>query len=94
MRHIDDAHHAEGDGEPIAANNKTEPSESPYQAFCSALQSARLPWIFVLADVAACRTAGGTSRRQAIDEAERVLIAAVADHGYRDILSSSLEFAE
>ena len=27
---------------PIAASSSTEPSESPYQAFCSAVHSARL----------------------------------------------------
>ena len=33
---------------PIAASSSTEPSESPYQAFCTALQNARLPWILAL----------------------------------------------
>ena len=42
---------------PIAASSSTEPSESPYQAFCTVFQIARVPWIFALAASAALRTA-------------------------------------
>ena len=30
---------------PIAASSSTEPSERPYQVFCTAVQIARLFWI-------------------------------------------------
>ena len=43
---------------PIAASRSTEPSESPYQVFCSAVQSARLFSIEAMASVAAFLTAG------------------------------------
>ena len=44
---------------PIAASSSTEPSESPYQAFCSAVHMARLFSIEAMASVAAFLTAGG-----------------------------------
>ncbi len=44
---------------PMAASSSTEPSERPYQVFCSALQIARLLWIDAIASAAACRTDGG-----------------------------------
>ena len=65
---------------PIAASSSTEPSERPYQVFCSAVHSARLFWIDAIASAAACFTAGGRVRRQAAEQRERVLVAALADH--------------
>ncbi len=43
---------------PMAASSSTEPSESPYQAFCAAVQIARPLWIEAMASVAAFFTAG------------------------------------
>ena len=43
---------------PIAASSRTEPSESPYQVFCSAVQNARLFSIDAMASAAAFLTAG------------------------------------
>src|SRR5437763_767152 len=43
---------------PIAASSSTEPSESPYQAFCTMFQSARRLSIEVIASTAAFCTAG------------------------------------
>ncbi len=66
---------------PMAASSSTEPSESPYQAFCTVFQIASVVWILPRAAVAAACTCGDWFRRQAVEQAERVLIAAVADHG-------------
>ena len=66
---------------PIAASSNTEPSERPYQAFCSALQNARLSRILPPAELCGLAHGGRKVSRQAVDEPERVLVAAVADHG-------------
>ncbi len=65
---------------PMAASSSTEPSESPYQAFCTAVHSARPFWIDAMASAAAFFTAGGALGRQAAEQRERVLVAALADH--------------
>ena len=66
---------------PIAASSSTEPSERPYQTFCSALQSASRARSTAIASLrgacappARCRPAGRAS------SAERILVAALA-HG-------------
>src|SRR5882757_4869035 len=46
---------------PIAASSSTEPSDSPYQAFCTVDHSARLLWIAEIAEAAALATSGGWS---------------------------------
>ena len=43
---------------PIAASNSTEPSERPYQAFCTADQTASVLWIEAIALAAALATRG------------------------------------
>ena len=43
---------------PIAASSSTEPSESPYQAFCAASHSTSPFWIAATASLAARVTAG------------------------------------
>ena len=43
---------------PIAASSNTEPSDSPYQAFCTVDHSARLRWIEAVAFAAAPTMAG------------------------------------
>ena len=40
---------------PIAASSSTEPSDRPYQAFCTIDHIARLLWIEAIAPAAACR---------------------------------------
>ena len=35
MRHVDDAHHPESDGEANAASSRTAEAEMPYQMFCA-----------------------------------------------------------
>ena len=42
---------------PMAASSRTEPSDRPYQAFCTVDQSARLLWIADVA-LAAARAIG------------------------------------
>ena len=42
---------------PMAASSRTEPSESPYQAFCSAVQMRKVLWIEAMASAAAFVTA-------------------------------------
>ena len=44
---------------PIAASSSTEPSETPYQTFCAAPQTARLDSMPAAASVAACCTGPG-----------------------------------
>ena len=46
---------------PIAASSSTEPSESPYQAFCTAPQMASWFWIEVTPSRAARITGAGVS---------------------------------
>ena len=46
---------------PIAASSSTEPSDRPYQAFCTIDHIARLLWIEAIAPAAACATSGGWS---------------------------------
>ena len=46
---------------PMAASSSTEPSDRPYQAFCTADHSARLLWIDAVALAAARAIAGGCS---------------------------------
>ncbi len=53
---------------PIAASSSTEPSESPYQAFCTAVHIARLFWIAAMASGAAFFTAGGVLGRQPAEQ--------------------------
>ena len=43
---------------PIAASRSTEPSEMPYQQFCTVFQIARRPWIEAMALAAAFATGG------------------------------------
>ena len=65
---------------PMAASRSTEPSESPYQAFCSALQMARLFSMDAMASLAAFATAGGAVAGSAAEERKRILIPPLADH--------------
>ena len=44
---------------PIAASSSTEPSDRPYQAFCTIDHIARLLWIEDTAPAAALATGGG-----------------------------------
>ncbi len=46
---------------PMAASSSTEPSDRPYQAFCTIDHSARLPWIDVIALATALLISGGWS---------------------------------
>ena len=46
---------------PMAASSSTEPSDSPYQAFCTIDHSARLLWMADVALAAARAIAGGWS---------------------------------
>ena len=65
---------------PMAASSSTEPSEIPYQAFCTASQTARR---FLMAAIAAAAASHDRRRgigRQAGEQPERVLVAALADH--------------
>ena len=64
---------------PMAASSSTEPSDSPYQAFCTALHSASLPWILALAAAPPVAPAAADPAAGSSSEAERVLVAAVAD---------------
>ena len=66
---------------PIAASSSTEPSDRPYQAFCTSDHSARLLWIADVALAAARATAGGWSAGQAGQQRQRFLIAARLDGG-------------
>ena len=65
---------------PIAASSSTEPSDSPYQAFCTVAQTASCFWIAVTASRAARLTAAGESAGSPASRFERVLVAARADH--------------
>ena len=68
---------------PIAASSSTEPSDSPYQAFCTVAQTASSFWIAV--DALARGANDGRRRigRHAGEHVERLLVAARADHGDR-----------
>ena len=67
---------------PMAASNRTEPSESPYQAFCTAAQSARSFSIEAMASAAAFLTAGEALAGSPASSPSDVLIAALPDHRY------------
>jgi hypothetical protein len=45
----------------MAASSSTEPSETPYQAFCTLDQIASVLWTDVIADCAVCATSGDGS---------------------------------
>ena len=66
---------------PIAASSSTEPSDRPYQAFCTIDHIARLLWIEAIALVAARATLGGTSLPQAGQQRHRFLVALRLDDG-------------
>ena len=51
---------------PIAASSSTEPSETPYQQFCSACQMLSIQWMELAAAAAALFTAGEASGAAAI----------------------------
>ena len=61
---------------PMAASSSTEPSDRPYQAFCTIDHSARLLWIEVIAPAAALLTSGGWSGPRLVSSAKRLLVAA------------------
>jgi hypothetical protein len=63
----------------MAANASTEPSESPYQAFCSAPQSARPLCIEATASLCFLHRRRAV-RRHVGQQRDRVLVAATADH--------------
>ena len=68
---------------PMAASSSTEPSESPYQRFCT-----RVPQRQTVLDLGAGRARGRVHvgrqvGRQPVEQAERILVAAVADDGDR-----------
>ena len=54
---------------PIAASKSTEPSDRPYQAFCTIDHMARLLWIEAIALAAARATLGGTSLGRPVSSA-------------------------
>ena len=64
---------------PMAASSSTEPSESPYQAFCTVDQIASVCCTEPTAAVAAAFSFGGAFGGTSLSSAERVLIAALAD---------------
>ena len=71
---------------PIAARSSTEPSDSPYQTFCSASHSASSPSMVETAACAAAPT-GPSTVRSGREERKRVPPAAVPDHlDRRDLL--------
>ena len=65
---------------PMAASKSTEPSEIPYQAFCTASQTPRRFWMAATATAAAFHHRRRGVGRQAGEEPEGVLIAALADN--------------
>ena len=72
---------------PIAASSSTEPSEMPYQAFCTVDHSASVLCTDAIAACAVCATSGDGSFGDAGQQRQRVLVAAVADH--RDRLDAA-----
>ena len=77
---------------PMAASSSTEPSDSPYQAFCTVFQIAKVLWILPLAAATAACTCGDwfaatLSRRLSASWSPRSRITAMAA-----ILSVSLDF--
>ena len=54
---------------PMAASSSTEPSESPYQAFCTIDHNASLFWIAEVAAAAACAIIGGCSPLRPVSSA-------------------------
>ena len=66
---------------PIAASSSTEPSERPYQAFCTIDHSARLLWIEAIAAAAALATSWRLAGRQAGQQRHGFLVAARLDDG-------------
>ena len=75
---------------PMAASSSTEPSEIPYQAFCTAFQSASRFWMAAMAVAAAFTTGADGVAGQARQQPERVLIAALRITSTAASLSSSL----
>ncbi len=63
---------------PMAASSSTEPSERPYQAFCTALHMASRPSIDLMASVGGALDRIGRIVRQAGQQPARLLVAAVA----------------
>ena len=66
---------------PMAASSSTEPSDMPYQRFWATLHSARRSSMAAMASAAARCTAGGLVGRQRAQQAERILVAALAHDG-------------
>ena len=64
---------------PMAASSSTEPSEMPYQAFCTASHTVRLFLMAATRGGGAFRDRRRRVGRQAREQAERVLVAALAD---------------
>ncbi len=66
---------------PMAASSSTEPSDSPYQAFCSASQNTSRLWMPVIASCASFCTAGGVFAGRPDKQRDRFLVAAIANDG-------------
>ena len=78
---------------PIAASSSTEPSDRPYQAFCTQDHIASLLWIAAIALAAACATAGGWSAPRSVNIASaswspRALTVAMASSFSASVASS------
>ena len=81
MRHVDDAHHAEGDGKADRRQQQHRAEREPVPGVLH-----RAPEREIALDLRAGGSRGLTHRRrqvgrQAVDQAERILVAAVADDG-------------
>ena len=66
---------------PIAASSSTEPSDRPYQAFCTIDHIARLLWIEAIALAAALRDLRRHVAAEAGQQRHRFLVAARLDDG-------------
>src|SRR5262245_49364093 len=75
---------------PMAASSSTEPSERPYQAFCTIDHIARLLWIEEIAPVTAFATSGGWSAPRLVSSA----IASWSPSALMTAMASSLSTSE
>ena len=66
---------------PMAASSSTEPSEMPYQQFCTVFQIASRFWIEAMALAAAFATGGEVLAASLWQQSQGILIAALLDDG-------------